>query len=80
MIKIEFQNDKIQIIIDQFIYEISQISQAYLVQQELKQYIENCNDESKILCGQGMLDLFAIAMNKLIHEQEFKSLCTKNWL
>ena len=78
--KIEFQNDKIQISTDKSIYEISEISQAYLVRQDLKLYIENCKDESNVLCAQGVLDLLAIAMNKLIHEKELKSLCTKNWL
>jgi hypothetical protein len=80
MLNIQFVNGRIQFNSENNSFEISEISQAYLVSDWLKQYLDN-EDEQIFHLYHAIFDLFSTAKRQLIQYQELKDfICTKNLL
>ena len=77
-IKIKYDQGFVYIFSDSIKEKLSNISEIYLVQQKLKCYIEECQDEQTHRKCVFLLDLLNSARNSFLRDQE--SICIKNLL
>ena len=78
MIKIHYKNGAITFITPKRKFKITRIDQIYLVQDQLRYYLNNSETKQKCCMFIAIIDMLMSAKKQFIQYNEKK--CLKNWL